>query len=571
MKKIIVTLMIAFILVILVSCKSETASVTGFETSKTGETTSVPEPVSTSADPSVTSSKDFANSVPLEEYKIIRKDSQSQYSINSAKYVKDYISFYYGIDLKISTDEIRRGEEVDEDATEILIGDTNREESSSALEALKAKNCENAFIIKITGNKMIIVGTDDKCTALGVKYFIENYLEKELCDKYAPLKVKDEYISENFTEVTVLPNLVEFEHLSTTKVYGPSESEPDYRLKYTTMVKLKYSEEHKGDIIVTCEDTSKNVYVIRRSTDNGKTFNIISTVREQFAPALYVANWCPSLYELPYKVGDMEKGTLLLSATTRDSNAASVTRTTIWKSTDGGVNWTQLPIVDSGRGGGQGMYEPFLIANEKGELVCFYSDETEVANVHGQRLVYKVSKDGETWSDKKYLIAPEDKTKRPGMPIVTPIADGKYMLVYEMVGLNDGELYFKISDDLTEWGDYKKYGTPIASKDGKKPHATPYIAWSPEGGLNGTLILSSWRMSGGDHTYSDIFLSTDLGKTWYTVDNPLPYEYNHDMGYGYSPCFYVDFDDNGIIYYTNNVNAEYGEWSDMMFAILKIK
>ena len=43
------------------------------------------------------------------------------------------------------------------------------------------------------------------------------------------------------------------------------------------------------------------------------------------------------------------------------------------------------------------------------------------------------------------------------------------------------------------------------------------------------------------------------------------------MGYGYSPCFYVDFDDNGIIYYTNNVNAEYGEWSDMMFAILKIK
>jgi hypothetical protein len=138
-----------------------------------------------------------------------------------------------------------------------------------------------------------------------------------------------------------------------------------------------------------------------------------------------------------------------------------------------------------------------------------------------------------------------------------------------MVGLNDGELYYKITDDLTDWGDYTKYGTAIKAKNESAPHATPYVTYLPDVGINGALILSSWRMSGSDHVYSDIFISTDFGKTWYTVDNPLPYEYNHDMGYGYSPCFAVG--ENGVVYYTNNVNAEYGNRSDMMIAVLEIK
>lgn len=546
MKKFAIIFIFLFIALFVVSCAGDNSPKVTTDVATTTVTTTV---VTTKA-------------VSLADYTVVRPDVNSDYLKNSATYLKNYAEKYLEADLKVSIDDVKKDESVD-DKKEILIGETGRKESADAKTALAEKGLKNSFIIRFTDNKIVILGSGEKETAKGVKYFCENYLKNGFTAEPA------EYVSEELGELSILENLVEFSVESKTKIYGPTLKDQNINLKYTSVIVLKHSESNNGTLIATCEDYAYNHYNIRRSTDGGKTWEKIAEVGEQFYPDMYIANWCPSLYELPYKVGEMEAGTLLLSATTRDRRTVEATRTTIWKSTDEGVTWTELPIVDRGFGGGRGMYEPFLVANEKGELVCFYSDETEVNKNGGQRLVYKVSTDGETWGKKQYLIAPEDKSKRPGMPIVTPLDDGRYMLVYEMVGLNDGELYYKITDDLTDWGDYTKYGTAIKAKNGSAPHATPYVTYLPDVGINGALILSSWRMSGSDHVYSDIFISTDFGKTWYTVDNPLPYEYNHDMGYGYSPCFAEG--ENGIVYYTNNVNAEYGDRSDMMIAVLKIK
>ncbi|MBQ8275163.1 MAG: endonuclease/exonuclease/phosphatase family protein [Clostridia bacterium] len=56
---------------------------------------------------------------------------------------------------------------------EILIGNTNRVESRDALAELEAET----FVIKCTGEKLVIVGANDYATKNAVDYFIEHYVD----------------------------------------------------------------------------------------------------------------------------------------------------------------------------------------------------------------------------------------------------------------------------------------------------------------------------------------------------------------------------------------------------------
>ncbi len=76
--------------------------------------------------------------------------------------------------LKFSANEFKRTRSKAEDK-EILIGATEREESKKALSKIDG----DGFIVEVTDNKIVIVGTSNLFTLMGVTYFTERYLGGE--------------------------------------------------------------------------------------------------------------------------------------------------------------------------------------------------------------------------------------------------------------------------------------------------------------------------------------------------------------------------------------------------------
>jgi len=118
-----------------------------------------------------------------------------------------------------------------------------------------------------------------------------------------------------------------------------------------------------------------------------------------------------------------------------------------------------------------------------GKLIVYYSDERDPA--HNQKIVHQTSVDGLSWGSVVNDVA-IDLKKRPGMPAVAMMDNGKYIMSLECVC--DGTTYtaIKTSNDPEHWI-ADEAGTIVSHTGG-----TPYIVWMPSGGRNGTLILSSY-------------------------------------------------------------------------------
>ena len=110
MKKIAIIFIFLFIALFVVSCAGDNS----------------PE-VTTDATTTVTTTVVTTKAVSLADYTVIRPDVNSDYLKNSATYLKDFAEKYLEADLKVSIDDVKKGESVD-DKKEILIGETDRKE-----------------------------------------------------------------------------------------------------------------------------------------------------------------------------------------------------------------------------------------------------------------------------------------------------------------------------------------------------------------------------------------------------------------------------------------------------------
>ena len=523
--------------------------------------------------PGTTAPVEEDNGLSLGGYKVIRATKADSKMVKAAAHLKNAICDNVVDDVKTGMDEIRVNETYDPTTKEILLGNTNRDESIEALEYLNTKASGNSYIIKIYEHKIVILGNNENSTYAAMNYFIETYVDGREMSGTIALAEGFEYVATDVAEKYYLNDFTEIEVSLVNTVYGPSKVNKAATITYAKVLCINYDENNLGTLIATCEGLDKETYGIHRSTDGGKTWEYIADVKEQLSPSTRVANWQPSLYELPCDVGDMKKGTLLLAGCSRDRSTARETVMTIWKSSDCGETWKQFTIVDQGGALDHGMYEPFLLCDDDGNLVCFYSDETEVDNVHGQRLVFRVSEDGKNWGEKQYIMKPENTAGRPGMVSVTKMGNGQYFAVYEFLNINGqpyNKVHYKISDSLTSW-DAEDNGK-VLSADGKQLGSSPWCVWTPAGGECGTLFVTGKFMAAGSSsTGTDIFVSTDYGKTWETIANPLPYTDVDGHRMAYSPGFALGAD--GTVYYVNDVNTEfqYSKKADLKIAVLKIK
>lgn len=318
---------------------------------------------------------------------------------------------------------------------------------------------------------------------------------------------------------------------------------------YGRVIELKHNGKKNGRLIATSQWAGRS-FPIYTSVDGGKTWGLMTEVSEQIEKELN-GNWQPDIYELPCAVGDMPEGTLILGGCTHDNDMKKVTKISLWRSFNAGLSWEQFTEIDRGNGVDDGMYEPYILCDEDGSLVVFYSDETEVSELHGQRLVFKVSKNGVDWSEKQYCVAPKSKALRPGMVSVAKMGDEGYLIVYEMIGMPGGPVYYKTSKSLTKWN-YESLGTKLTDKNREFTGCTPYCTWTPAGGPHGTVIACGRFGDQNCRTQSKIFLSGDLGKTWTAVENPLKWDYLQSSGANYAYSFGFGVASDGSVFHIAN-------------------
>ncbi len=311
-------------------------------------------------------------------------------------------------------------------------------------------------------------------------------------------------------------------------------------------------------------------YPIYRSSDNGKSWEIITRVSDTLTGAN--SEWNPTLFELSTPCGNHPAGTIILAACSIDPEHNKDSHIRLYFSVDGGYTFDQGVVVASAGGLDDGVWEPFLLQLDDGSLVCFYSDDSDPE--HSQKIVYKQSMDGVNWGEAVTVVASDIPGERPGMPVVTRLGDGSYFMVYEIADKTDVDgqpIFCRYSKDGLDWGKPTILGEEVATANGKKAlGSAPYCNWTPIGSENGTLIVSATHLrKGKSKTGSDYFISYDNGKTWETIPHLIPYTPDDHVGYSNS---FVFSKDGKTMYATNNPQRDDNpDKSKMVVAVAELK
>lgn len=310
---------------------------------------------------------------------------------------------------------------------------------------------------------------------------------------------------------------------------------------YPRLIRLQHSGDANGTVIASV-NTLQQTGVILASTDGGKTFEQRATIVDPVTTDVTARRLCcSSLMELPLAVGTLPAGTLLWADTTYFDilNVVRHVEQRLWASTDHGYDWNYVSSIESAdtlyslADWGPRLpaaWEPSLSVAGDGQLVAFYSDETD-SLAHSQKLVQVRSPDAVHWVDKADTVVSDVPDVRPGMANAVQLPDGSYFMTYEICNtdkIHPCLVYFRRSADGWNYGDPRFLGTMVrtADGDGYTQH-TPYPVWSPGPGPRGTILLSGQMLSNvaGQQTPDSgraVLGNDNLGNgPWYTIPAPI--------------------------------------------------
>lgn len=508
--------------------------------------------------------------IDISKYTIVRFENCKASVKRKTTDLKNVIKDSLGLSLSVEEDWYNPNNPPDPNAKEILIDETNRKETQDAIAKLSENNEENAFIIDITENKIVIVGKTYGATLRAISYFINNYVMASAKGNSLDIAHGKSVVRDYKTEKTIsIKSKFDMDVDMVSNVLGDVSKSGHF----PSIIELQHQpdEKNNGKLIAAMSviDSEPTLAYIMGSDDDGKTWKLLARPKETKKPKTGWAGSMAHIYELPEQIGNMPAGTLIYS-----SNAVNYERSShigVWRSLDCGKTWKEISIVAGGGGTKEGVWEPYMIAHE-GYLYCFYSDDANPR--YDQRIVYKRSKDGITWEGVVPVCAFEDFIDRPGMPVITKMGNGEFLLVYEYVlEGNPSNIYYKTTKDITEWNPSDP-GTPVTVKSGNKtfsPAAGPSCVWTPAGGECGTLFVTGQYQNGGV-PQNCVFISLNYGKTWDIIENPLPYTpyngYVTDTMAGYRPIMVLGSDPS-VIHYINTTNTP-EEKSIIQYAKLKV-
>lgn len=195
-------------------------------------------------------------------------------------------------------------------------------------------------------------------------------------------------------------------------------------------------------------------------------------------PAFSSGLCCGALYELPQAVGSLPAGTLLWAASVGKKDQRMATK--VYRSEDEGRSWSYLSEVRAAKPGG--VWEPEFTVDREGALVLFFSDDTEAAE-HSQTLKKVRTNDGVNWRDMGYVVASKVQRDRPGMAVTRRLADGRWMMTYELGGPAHFIVDYRLSDDGWNWGDPANVGSEIRLPNRAFPAHAPRFTVMPDGAI----------------------------------------------------------------------------------------
>jgi len=269
---------------------------------------------------------------------------------------------------------------------------------------------------------------------------------------------------------------------------------------YARVIRLQHAGELNGRLLATFEhwfdDGSPAEFIIRASDDDGRTWTTLTTVPDPLdGPGHPVSRmWQPFLFEFPRQLGHYPAGTLLLVGNMVPADA-TFTEFFAWRSTDHGVTWEPVGVVQRGGTFGRGIWEPFLTLDARGRLLMFFADERD-APQHSQMIVHTVSTDGgDTWGPVVRDVASAVPGDRPGMPTVTRMGpSGRFVLAFEVCGRPHCEIRLKESADGSRWSRPEDLGVRAETSDGRYLGHSPYVTWVPTAPGTGHLVLAGQRV-----------------------------------------------------------------------------
>ncbi len=325
-------------------------------------------------------------------------------------------------------------------------------------------------------------------------------------------------------------------------LFATQGNAPGVGAMYPRVIKIKKHKGSEGYLLATFEHymNREPSFPIYRSTDNGETWSLLSEVED--TKNKFGMRYQPHIFELPQQVGELPAGTIICAGNSIPSDYSS-TELLVYASRDGGKSWEFLSsIIKGGRAiypnkGETPVWEPFLGLDKSGKLIAYYSDERYEDKKLDQILSHKVSEDGgKTWGKEVFDVAVADGKTRPGMAVVAPLPNGKYIMVFELVGVEGIPVHFKLSDDGDNWGDPADLGKRVMNKEGNFLRSTPYVIWSPYGGENGTIIVSGMALNvNGTEKGNGYLINRNLGEgEWIHIDAPISYNTGGGIPGGYS-------------------------------------
>ena len=88
-------------------------------------------------------------------YKVIYPDQCAPWEKEVALYIRDTLEYYSGSDVEIATDWVLSKDEIDPNTKEILVGNTNRQESQDVEKSITVAAHDNKIVVRgITRNSM---------------------------------------------------------------------------------------------------------------------------------------------------------------------------------------------------------------------------------------------------------------------------------------------------------------------------------------------------------------------------------------------------------------------------------
>jgi hypothetical protein len=237
---------------------------------------------------------------------------------------------------------------------------------------------------------------------------------------------------------------------------------------------------------------------IAKSTDNCRTWKVLSTLRGNNRD---LDNG--QIIQLP-------NGHLLMAG--RSVRWQESYFICVWSSGDGGLVWRLLSEPDKNEGSpgslgnpDKGMYEPHFCLLDDGSLALFYANEKHVVEnpSYSQIISERLSHDeGKTWGPEKWVAwDPRKPSDRPGMPVITKMANGQYLVVFEVVGSHSAGIFCKTSGDGKTWN--AGIGNAIPGQAGG-----PYVISLTDG----RIIVTS--------NTGNVSLSDNYGGTWHLNSTP---------------------------------------------------